>query len=134
MIYISSTPLCISKIINNWWQVCTPNQHPHNNILQVCGARKYACLVWIWPADNFHHHPRTSIKINKLWSNQCQSNIIQQHMNKFKLGDWTQNHSRISDGVLILHNYCNHSQNWVKYLQENQTCNDIVWKWQVCYF
>ena len=43
--------------------------HPHHNIHQTCGGRKYVYLVWMRPIDNFLTHPSTSFRINKLWSN-----------------------------------------------------------------
>ena len=49
----------------------------------------------------FNNNWRESIRINKWLSDQCQSDIIEQHTNNNKLGCWTQNHIILPDGVLV---------------------------------
>ena len=49
-------------------------------------------LVLIRPTDHLQQNPGTITRIDKCWSDQCQSNIIQQHTNNSNIGDWTQNH------------------------------------------
>ena len=71
--------LRLRKAINWSEQVWTLNRHPHHDLPQTCGGRKYICLFLIQPTDNFQTHPRTSYSINECWYNQCKK-IDQQSM------------------------------------------------------
>ena len=70
---------------------CMPNRNNWHYLPKSYGARKYVCPVWIRPTYNFQQHPRTSISINKLWSDQLQITITQQNKNNSKLGGLNQN-------------------------------------------
>ena len=75
--------------------------------------------------------------VNKIWSNQLQSNIIHQHAKIYKLEYETQNHIFIPDSVTILktrtseknlNQFWPYLRNWAKDLQGNHTCNSTIWK------
>ena len=78
--------LCRSELIKYWWKVCMPNRHPCHKLLQVYRKRKYVCPVLKWHTEKFPQKPSTSIRINKLWSDQFQSTITQQHIKNLSLG------------------------------------------------
>ena len=46
------------------------NRQPCHNLPQTCAGSKSVCQVWIRPTDNFLAQPRTSFRINELWSNK----------------------------------------------------------------
>ena len=61
------------KSSNWWWQVKSHNHYPWKNFTQACGGIKYICLVWMWPTKKLISNPRTSITINKHWSDKCKT-------------------------------------------------------------
>ena len=56
---------CIDDTMQN-----NQNWHPRHDLPQICGGNKSVCPVWIHITDNFLTHPRTSFRINELWSNK----------------------------------------------------------------
>ena len=61
----------------NWCQkVWTPNQHPHENLLQAWKGSKSICLFWIRPTEHFNNtrvQASGSMNANQINANKTSS-------------------------------------------------------------